>query len=244
MRRFSRYTALVVGLSVANIALAQDDDERDQEEEDARGGDLEDTFDPDNKPDAPTVDIPDPSDEVQSLAGVGSGVAYASRGTGEFGGSFSFALANDVTNLSADPSIGWFLWDNIELSGIIGIRHTSVSADAVAVDGRSQTNQFNFLIEPSAHIPFNDGLFWAVGLGGGLALADNVDDDSGLEAGFALAPRTGLQFLVGRSGLLNLGGRYTMVLSNVESDVDALDGAAVLAFANVFDIQAGYTVMF
>lgn len=239
MLMLTRYTAIVVGLAVGNVAFAQED-----EEKDVQDGDLEDSFDQDAKPEAPMVDIPNPADDVEALAGVGSGIAYATRGTGEFGGSFSFALSNDVTNLSADPSIGWFLWDNLEASFILGIRHTSVAADAVTSDMRSETNQVSFLLEPSAHIPFNDALFWAVGLGGGLALADNVDDDPGLESGFAVAPRTGLQFLIGRSGLLNLGGRYTMVLTNIEPEVTPLDGAAVLAFANVFDIQAGYTVMF
>jgi len=235
MEMLTRCTAIAVGLIVANTAFAAEDDDE---------NDVEDTFDPDLKPEAPMVDVPNPADDVEANAGMGSGIAYARRGTGEFGGSFSFALANDVTNLSADPSIGWFLWDNLELSGIIGVRHTSVAADSVSADMRSQTNQFNFLVEPSAHIPFNDALFWAVGVGGGLALADNVDDDPGLESGFALAPRTGLQFLVGRSGLLNLGGRYTAVFTDIEPEVRPLDGAAVLAFANVFDIQAGYTVMF
>jgi hypothetical protein len=241
MRMFTWTTAIVGSLTVANVAFADDEESEDST---GTGNDLGDSLDEDNKPDAPMVDIPDPTDEVEALAGVGSDISYATRGTGEFGGSFSFALANDVTHLSADPSIGWFLWDNLEASFIIGVRHTSVSADSVSEDMRSETNQISFLLEPSAHIPFNDALFWAVGMGGGLALADNVDDDPQLESGFALAPRTGLQFLIGRSGLLNLGGRYTMVLTNVEPEVNALDGAAVLAFANVFDIQAGYTVMF
>jgi hypothetical protein len=54
-----------------------------------------------------------------------------------------------------------------------------------------------------------------------------VDDDPGLESGFALAPRTGVQILLGRSGLLNLGGRYSAVFSDVESRVGPLEGQAV-----------------
>jgi hypothetical protein len=53
-----------------------------------------------------------------------------------------------------------------------------------------------------------------------------------------------VQILLGRSGLLNLGARYSAVFSDVDTRVGPLEGQAVLAFANTFDIQAGYTVMF
>ena len=146
--------------------------------------DLGDSVDPDNKPDAPTVDLPDPGEDTKALAGVGSAVGYARRATVEAGGAMSFSLSNEAATLSADPMVGYFLFDNVQMSAIVGVRH-------VAVDGE-HLNQFSAVLEPSLHVPINDGLFWFAGLGAGLALADNVDDDPQLEAGLAVAPRAGI----------------------------------------------------
>jgi hypothetical protein len=198
----------------------------------------EDPADEDIKPEAPTPELPNPSEDTVPYAGVGSSTAYSERGVGEFGGSASFALSNDVTAFSADPMVGYFLWDNLQLSGTLGIRHLTVEDEA--------SNRVSLMAEPSVHIPItsDDGLFWVGGLGAGVAVGDDVDDDPDLESGFALAPRTGVQILLGRSGLLNLGARYSMVFTDAEARLRALEGQTVVAFANTFDLQAGYTVMF
>jgi hypothetical protein len=192
------------------------------------------TTDPDVKPEAPTPEIPNPAEDLRTYAGVGSGIAYAERGVAEIGGSGSIALSQDLFNVSLDPSIGYFLWDNVELSGQVGVRHITL--------GDESSNQFSLMAEPSLHFPITDGLFWAGGIGAGVAFLDTSNTD--LDMGFAFAPRTGVQLLLGRSGLLNVGGRYSMVFSDVDANIDAFDGATVLAFQNTFDIQAGYTVMF
>ena len=100
------------------------------------------------------------------------------------------------------------------------------------------------MLEPSLHVPINDGVFWALGLGNGLAIGDDVDDQPDLDAGYILAPRAGVQLMVGRSGLVNLGARYSIIFTDLAGDVAPSNGVAVLAFANTFEIQAGYTVMF
>jgi hypothetical protein len=193
------------------------------------------TADPTVKPDAPAPEIPNPAEDVRTYAGVGSNVAYAERGVGEFGGSMSLALSNGLFNVSADPSLGYFMFDNVELSGVVGVRH-------LAVEGET-ADQVSLMAEPSVHFPINDGLFWVGGVGVGAALADT--SGSNFDAGLALAPRTGVQIMLGRSGLLNLGGRYSAVFSDVETPVGGpLDGEALLAFRNTFELQGGYTVMF
>lgn len=211
---------LATAMLIPNLALADDDDG---------------TFDPDPKPEPPTVDLPNPAEDTETYAGVGSGIAYAERGVGEFGGSMSVSFSPDASIVSADPSIGYFLFDNFQLSGILGVRY-------VNVDGADST-RFSALAEPSLHLPINDGLFWVGGLGVGGAVA-NASNFDGTQVGLALAPRTGVQLLVGRSGLLNLGVRYSAVFSEVEADLEPLEGQAVLGFRNSFDVQAGYTVMF
>ena len=212
-------------MMLAPMVAAADDDHDDE---------LADTFDPDVKPEAPRPELPD-ADGTEVYAGVGSGVAYSTQGTGEFGGAMSFATSPDVLSFSADPMVGYFVFDNIQLSGILGYRH-------VTVDDAS-SNRFSALVEPSLHLPITNGLFWAGGLGMGAAFTDGIVDDR-FTGGVALAPRTGLQVLIGRSGLLNVGGRYSMVFSDVDTDLEPATGQATLVFANTFEIQAGYTVMF
>jgi hypothetical protein len=222
----------VLGLLPAGVAFAADPDPNPEPVEG------EDPRDEDVKPEAPTPEVPNPAEDAVTYAGVGSNTAYSERGVGEFGGSASFALSNDVLAISADPMVGYFLWDNLQLSGLVGLRHLSV-------DGQN-SDRFSLMAEPSVHIPISndDGLFWVGGLGVGAALGNDVDDDPGVEVGFAMAPRTGVQILLGRSGLLNLGARYSMIFTDAEARVGALEGTTVLAFANTFDVQAGYTVMF
>jgi hypothetical protein len=186
------------------------------------------------KPDAPTPQVPNPAKDVQTYAGVGSDVAYGDRGVGEFGGSLGLSASNDVLNVTADPTVGYFAWDNIEFSAILGGRHLTIE--------NTHANQLSLLVEPSVHLPINDGLFWFGGLGLGAALVDTSQND--LVAGFDMAPRTGFQILLGRSGLLDLGARYNMVFSSADVQVTPAGGETLLAFVNTFDLQAGYTVMF
>ena len=234
----------------APVALAQDptpDDDESNDEDDPNPEESTpdqaptpdtSTFDPDTKPEPPTPELPDPAEDTRNYAGVGSSVAYAERGVGEFGGSAAFALSNNLISLSADPMIGYYLWDNMELSGIVGVRHLTLEDDS--------SNRFSLTLEPSLHVPINEGVFWNVGLGNGIALGDDVDDDPQVEAGYLLAPRAGIQLMVGRSGLVNVGARYSAIFSSLDANLSPTvdQGMAVLAFANTFDIQAGYTVMF
>jgi hypothetical protein len=232
----ARTTLLLTLSCFMALPAAADPDGADRASEEAEVGDLDNTFDPDEKPKAPGLKLPNPSEDTVTYAGVGSNFAYSERGTGEFGGSFSFSATSDATQVSADPMVGYFLYDNLQLSGIIGVRHLNVEG--------ASSNRFSVMAEPSLHLPINDGLFWVGGFGAGVAMADSVGPDGALDAGLALAPRTGLQFLIGRSGLLNVGARFSTVLSDLDAEAEPLDGAAVLAFTNAFDVQAGYTVMF
>ncbi len=194
------------------------------------------TFSEDVKPEPPGLN-PSGAGEVRTYAGVGGGIAYAERGVGEFGGSIGFSSSPGVRSLSADPSVGFFIFDNVQLSAIAGYQH-------VNLDGEDASNRLSLIFEPSLHTPFNDTLFFALGLGVGPALTDGQADDGSWVGGVAIAPRTGLQLLVGRSGILNLGVRYSAVISGVDADVQVAGGQAILSFVNTLDVQTGYTVMF
>lgn len=151
----------------------------------------------------------------------------------EAGGSLALSTSNGVMTFSADPTVGYFVVDNVELSGTFGLRHVTVEGE--------NSNQFSLIGEPSIHLPINEQLYWFAGLGLGIALVDT--SQSTYDLGLAFAPRGGVQILFGRSGLLNLGMRYAAVLSDVDRTSSAGHGT-VLAVVPAFDIQAGYTVIF
>lgn len=217
----------LLGLAAAPLALAQDDDD----DTDPRAEDTS------EQPDPPVPEIPDPIEDSYRYAGVGSDIAYGEAGVIEAGGSMAFSSTGLSTAFAIDPMVGYFIYDNIELSAILGARYLNV-------EGGSET-RLSLMLEPSLHYPLTDQIFLAGGLGLGVATASpglNANDD--ITVGFAMAPRIGTQFLVGRSGLLNLGARYAMTFTDAEGDVDPYQGRTVLAFVNAFEIQAGYTVMF
>ena len=155
------------------------------------------TSDHDPAPPVPTPAIPGINGDVVEQAGVGGTVGYGRAGVLELGGSAGLTLAQDIRALNFSPSVGWFLVDNFELSAILDV--TNIKA------GNESATLWSALVEPSFHLPFNRGMFGFVGMGIGAAY------QSDLGAGLAVAPRIGMDFLVGRSGILrpSLSYEYT-----------------------------------
>src|SRR5690606_27020118 len=110
-------------------------------------------------------------------------------------------------------------WDNIEVAAILGIRTLSVDGDS--------RSQFSLMGEPSLHVPLTEQLYAFGGLGVGIGVAPR--DDS-VHTGLAAAPRLGVQYMIGRSGILNLGARYQLTFAQAEANVEDFEGAAVVAF--------------
>jgi hypothetical protein len=177
--------------------------------------------DPKPMPASPVV----PTGGVVRQAGVGGVVAYGRSGVLELGGSANFIGASNFTQLSLNPSIGWFFMDNVQISAILGLSHLSAEGvDATFV---------NALIEPSLHIPFSESLYGMVGVGAGLGYVD------GPGLGFALAPRLGLNITIGRSGLLTpqLFAQYSTHEALVTPQ------GTLLAVTFSYGAGLGYTVM-
>ncbi len=179
--------------------------------------------DHDPAPPVPAPGVPD--NGVTEQAGVGGTQAYARAGVLELGGSAGFARASDFTQVNVSPSVGWFFMDNLQLSGIVGINYINAS-------GNSST-LMTYLAEPSYHLPFSDKVFGFLGVGAGLAYA------KGAGAGFALAPRLGINVLVGRSGILTPA--FQMVYNTTET-IPTANGTAV-AINTTYGANIGYTVM-
>lgn len=162
---------------------------------------------------------------ITEQAGVGGTQAYGRAGVLELGGSAGFAAAKDYTQLNISPSVGWFFVDNFDISGIVGINY-------IHTGGQGST-LMTYLAEPSYHLPFSNRLFGFVGVGAGLA----YQKDAG--AGFALAPRLGMNVLVGRSGILT----PALQLVYNTTEVTPVPQGTAVAVNTTYGANIGYTVM-
>jgi hypothetical protein len=185
--------------------------------------------DHDPRPPAPAATVPRTG--VTEQAGIGGTQSYARAGVLELGGSGGFAAASNYSRFELSPSIGLFLVDNLELSLLTGFNYFSVGATDDAP--KASATEFKALIEPSFHLPFSEVAFGFAGLGAG------VNYVTGGEAGFAVQPRLGANFLIGRSGVL------TPALTVNYSTVDAIrtEVGTVLAVRTSYGMNIGYTVM-
>lgn len=166
---------------------------------------------------------------ITEQAGIGGTQAYARAGVLELGGSAGLAVANSFVNVNISPSIGYFPINNLQVSAIVGFNYASAQVGNVT----TSTTYLTALVEPSLHIAFTDSLYGFAGVGAGLSYID------GPGAGFAVAPRLGLNVLVGRSGIL------TPALNLVYATTDAVTTAqgTRVEVNTVFGLNVGYTVM-
>jgi hypothetical protein len=187
--------------------------------------------DADPAPPVPSPVIPGINVDVVQQAGVGGSVGYARAGVVEVGGSAGLTLAQDIRAVNFAPSIGWFVVDNLELSAILDV--TNLKA------GASSATLWSALIEPSFHVPFNRTMFGFVGMGVGAAYV------SELGAGMAVAPRIGMEFLVGRSGILRPSLSYEYTTHDATGTVDQNGNTQVtlVAISSALRFNIGYSAM-
>lgn len=173
------------------------------------------------------------STQLKRQAGIGSSLAYAEAGVGEFGGFITHLNADDYSETSLSPSFGYFLADNFQMSALLSWNRIEVEADN---GDQESTSVGTAMLEPSLHVPFTNQYFSFIGLGlGGLFEEDQ-------DPAFALAPRVGVKFLVGRSGLLNMTLQRLTSLDEKDSSTDQ-EGAVIVA-RNTTRLGVGYTVLF
>lgn len=243
MRTFKKtiFSAIVATAAIATPALADDQQPPPAQPTGVDTGKTEPPTPPQNLPpprsDAdpqPPVASPDvtlPPGGIVEQAGVGGTTGYGRAGVLELGGSAGAAFASDFRNINVSPSIGWFVADNLELSGILGVSNIKVG------DADSRT-LLSALIEPSYHLPFNRTTFGFIGMGVGYSHL------SGEGGGLAIAPRLGANLLVGRSGVLtpSISYEYTTHDFNSTSTGDMTD-VTVVAVSSALRLNVGYTVM-
>lgn len=181
--------------------------------------------DNDVQPEVASVGVPPGG--IVSQAGVGGTVGYGRAGVLELGGSAGFAFASDYRQMNLSPTIGWFVADNLEMSAILSISNIKA--------GDQSSTLWSALAEPSYHVPFNRSMFGFLGLGVGAAHV------TGRGTGFAMAPRLGMNFMVGRSGVLtpSLSYQYT----TIESQMDGATDTTVVELTSAVRFNVGYTAM-
>jgi hypothetical protein len=177
---------------------------------------------------SPTADLP--SGGIVKQAGVGGVVGYGRAGVLELGGSAGLVLASDFRNINVSPSIGWFLVDNLELTGILSVSNIKAGDESATI--------WSALVEPSYHVPFNRTMFAFAGLGVGASYV------SELGTGFAVAPRVGMNFMVGRSGILTPSVSYEYTTHDVDSVTDGdMQNVSVVSVSSALRVNIGYTTM-
>jgi hypothetical protein len=189
------------------------------------------TSDADPAPPVPTPTVPGVQGQVVEQAGVGGPVGYGRAGVLELGGSGGLTLAQNIRAVNISPSIGWFLVDNLELSAIIDVTNLKAGSESATL--------WSALVEPSFHVPFNRSLFGFVGMGVGAAYV------SELGTGLAVAPRIGMDVMVGRSGILrpSLSYEYTTHDAMGSVDADGNSNVTLVSISSALRFNIGYSTM-
>jgi hypothetical protein len=189
------------------------------------------TSDADPAPPVPSPNVPGINGDIVEQAGVGGAVGYGRAGVLELGGSAGLTLAQDIRAVNFSPSIGWFLVDNFEISGILDATNLKAGGESATL--------FSALVEPSFHLPFNRSVFGFVGMGVGAAYATD------LGTGLAVAPRIGMDVLVGRSGILrpSLSYEYTTHDAMGAVDDDGNTSVTLVAISSTLRFNIGYSTM-
>ncbi len=181
-------------------------------------------------PPVPMPSLPGVQPPVEQ-AGVGGPVGYGRAGVLELGGFLGLNAAQKVRDLNFSPMFGWFVVDNLEVS-VIG-----TVADIKS--GMDETTMWSALLEPSLHLPFNREVFGFLGMGVGAAYINN------LGAGLAVAPRVGMNLMIGRSGILtpSLTYEYTTHNTDAKAGPNGTEDVTLVAISSALRVNVGYTVM-
>lgn len=151
-------------------------------------------------------------------------LAYGRRGTNEVGASAGLMLSAHTRTVTFAPSIGWFVADNLALAGIFGVSNIEYADDSATL--------WTALAEPSYHMPLSTTAFAFVGMGIGMAY------EKDLGGNIAVAPRFGVNILVGRTGVVTPSLQYQYVSHNTRTADDL-----TLALTASLQISVGYSVV-
>lgn len=152
---------------------------------------------------------------------------YGEKWSREIGGSAGFMAAPGLVAMTVSPQFGWFIADNLEISTIVSLTR--------AFAGANSSTMATAILEPSYHYKIDPTTQMFAGVGFGYAYLS----DQGHGATYAI--RGGVQFLVGRRGILAPTLSYefrTQDQKVVSNDLD------YLATHNALRLNLGYTTIY
>ena len=181
---------------------------------------------PSGEPVAPVVEPAAASSTTVLQHGmIADDVMYGRKGTREAGASLGLMMSSKFRSVSLAPSFGWFVADNMKLSGIIGVQSVKANSQSAVT--------YSALVEPSYHLPVQDKIFGFLGMGVGVAY------EEALGAGLAIAPRLGASFLIGDSGVLTPYLQYQYISHSAMSENDI----ETVALTSAMTVNVGYSAM-
>jgi hypothetical protein len=146
---------------------------------------------------------------------------YGHAGTIAVGVAAGATLASDVRDVSVTPRIGWFVAERFEVAATASLARLDTGAQAATL--------WSMLAEPAYHLAVADRTFAVLGMGVGAAYVHE------LGTGLAVAPRVGLEFVVGRALVITPALAYTYVAHRA---LDAGD-VAVAGVTGALRLQLG-----
>ncbi|MBI2389811.1 MAG: hypothetical protein HYV09_09485 [Deltaproteobacteria bacterium] len=150
---------------------------------------------------------------------------FAQRNVLELGGSVSYVKSNAFTQIGATPTFGWFVIEYMQVSILPSVEYVKTfSAPGEA--------RYSLLLEPSFHFLLAGPVFLFFGAGTGAV----YEKETGM--GLAVAPRTGLEVLVGGSGVLKLATTFVYTATRRT----AIEDGTNEPHTSTFGLQAGYAV--
>ena len=173
------------------------------------------------QPEPEEVPAPCPPDDV---------TYYGQAGVYEVGGSVGFFWDDPEFTVSVSPSFGVFLLEYFEISVILDLEY--VSDEDPDTGERAGSTTVIAVIEPSYHLPLDEGLYLLTGLGVGVGYDGEI-------VGLELIPRVGLNIGIGRSGILTPAARVPILLG--VGTVDEDDGFEASVEVG---LEVGYTTFF
>lgn len=152
---------------------------------------------------------------------------YGRAGALELGASAGLVVASGFRAVSVAPTFGAFISDHLRISGIASV--ASFKA------GASSTTLWSALGEVGYHNPLGPAAFWFIAGGAGVTYATDMS------AGLIVAPRIGINVLVGTHGVLtpSLAYEYTTLDAPTDAAVSDVTKAAV---GSIVRANLGYAI--
>jgi hypothetical protein len=192
-----------------------------------------------DSPTSPPAPAPNATDPIHLTEPSSRGWAptYGQKGVFELGGFVDFTGASSFTSIQVSPTAGFFVFDNLELTGILGFNYVHQTFDVGGAEVSNHKTIVRVLGEPSYHFAVTANTWLFVGIGAGVASVPVGNDRSSV--GFDVAPRVGANLLIGRSGLLS----PAFFIDYTTGEALQTSGSSLLGVNTTYGMQAGYTVL-